>query len=79
MIVNTYARVLSLRNEIENNDISVYAAHPGWVKTDMGGLVAPLSMEQGVVNEVFLLELPDGISRDYQGKYFDNCKVDSFE
>ena len=79
MIVNTYARVLSLRNEIESNDISVYAAHPGWVKTDMTGPEAPLSVEQGVVNEVFLLELPEGINRDYQGKYFDNCKVDSFE
>ena len=79
MIVNTYARVLSLRNEIESNDISVYAAHPGWVKTDMTGPEAPLSVEQGVVNEVFLLELPEGINRYYQGKYFDNCKVDSFE
>jgi len=29
MIVNTYARVLSLINEIESNDISVYGAHPG--------------------------------------------------
>ena len=79
MVVNTYARVLSLRNEIESNDISVYAAHPGWVKTDMTGPEAPLSVEQGAINEVFLLELPDGINRNYQGKYFDNCKVDSFE
>ena len=79
MVVNTYARVLSLRNEIENNDISVYAAHPGWVKTDMTGPEAPLTVEQGVVNEVFLIELPDGINRKYQGKYFDNCKVASFE
>ena len=79
MVVNTYARVLSLRNEIESNDISVYAAHPGWVKTDMTGPEAALSVEQGAINEVFLLELPDGINRNYQGKYFDNCKVDSFE
>ena len=79
MVVNTYTRVLSLRNEIESNDISVYAAHPGWVKTDMTGPEAPLSVEQGAINEVFLLELPDGINRNYQGKYFDNCKVDSFE
>ena len=79
MVVNTYARVLSLRNEIENNDISVYAAHPGWVKTDMTGPEAPLTIEQGVVNEVFLLELPDGINKQYQGKYFDDCRVGNFE
>ena len=79
MVVNTYARVLSLRNEIEINDISVYAAHPGWVKTDMTGPEAPLSVEEGVVNEIFLIELPDGINPKYQGKYFDNCKVSSFE
>ena len=56
MVVNTYARVLSLRNEIENRDISVYAAHPGWVKTDMTGPEAPLTIEQGAINEVFLIE-----------------------
>ena len=62
MIVNTYARVLSLINEIESNDISVYGAHPGQVKTDMDGPEASLSVEEGAVNEVFLLELPDGIN-----------------
>ena len=79
MVVNTYARVLSLRNEIENNDISVYAAHPGWVKTDMTGPEAPLTIEQGTINEIFLLELPDGINKNYQGKYFDSCRVGNFE
>jgi len=79
MIINTYARILSLRKEIDNNDISVYAAHPGWVKTDMTGPEAPLTIEEGVVNEIFLIELPDGINKNYQGKYFDNCKVASFE
>ena len=79
MIVNSYARVLALRDEIKNNDISVYSAHPGWVKTDMGGCSAPLTYKQGAECEVFLIELPDGINKKYQGKYFDNCKVASFE
>ena len=78
MVINTYARVLSLRKEIEDNDISVYAAHPGWEKTDMTGPEAPLTIDQGTVNEIFLLELPEGINKKYQGKYFDNCKVSSF-
>ena len=70
MVVNTYARVLSLRKEIEDNDISVYAAHPGWVKTDMTGPEAPLSVEEGAVNEVFLLDFPDGINHNNPGLHF---------
>ena len=79
MIVNSYSRVLSYRDEIEKNDISVYSAHPGWVKTDMTGPEAPLSIKEGAENEVFLIELPDGINKEYQGKYFDRFKVTSFE
>lgn len=79
MIVNSYARVLALRDEIKKNDISVYSAHPGWVKTDMAGPKAPLSIKEGAETEVFLIELPDGINPEYQGKYFDKCKVSSFE
>lgn len=79
MIVNSYARVLALRDEIKNNDISVYSAHPGWVKTDMAGPKAPLSIKEGAETEVYLLELPDGINPEYQGKYFDKCKLSSFE
>ena len=79
MIVNSYARVLALRDEIKHNDISVYSAHPGWVKTDMAGPKAPLSIKEGAETEVFLIELPDGINPEYQGKFFDKCKVSSFE
>ena len=45
----------------------------------MIGPEAPLSVEQGAINEIFLIELPDEINLKYQGKYFDNCKVSSFE
>lgn len=79
MIVNSYSRVLSYRDEIEKNDIGVYSAHPGWVKTDMTGPEAPLNIKEGAENEVFLIELPDGINKEYQGKYFDRFKVASFE
>ena len=79
MIVNSYSRVLSYRDEIEKNDIEVYSAHPGWVKTDMTGPEAPLNIKEGAENEVFLIELPDGINKEYQGKYFDRFKVASFE
>ena len=79
MIINSYPRILSYRREIENNDISVYSIHPGWVKTDMGGGSAPLTYKQGAECEVFLIELPDGINREYQGKFFNRFTLSSFE
>ena len=79
MIVNSYSRILSYRREIEENDISVYSIHPGWVRTEMGGSYAPLTIKQGAECEVFLIELPDGINKKYQGKFFDRFTVSSFE
>ena len=79
MIINSYPRILSYRSEIEQNDISVYSIHPGWVRTDMGGSCAPLNYKQGAECEVFLIELPDGINRQYQGKFFNRFTVSSFE
>ena len=79
MIINSYPRILSYRKEIQENDISVYSIHPGWVNTDMGGRGAPLSYKQGAECEVFLLELPDGINKKYQGKFFDRFNLSSFE
>ena len=78
MIVNSYPRILSYRREIEENDISVYSIHPGWVQTDMGGYGAPLTYKQGAECEVYLIELPDGINREYQGKFFNRFNVSSF-
>lgn len=79
MIVNSYARILSYRDDVKKNNISVYAAHPGWVRTDMAGPKAPLTIKEGAVTEVYLIELPDGINEEYQGKYFEKCKVVDFE
>ena len=45
----------------------------------MTGPEAPLNIKEGAENEVFLIELPDGINKEYQGKYFDRFKVASFE
>jgi NAD(P)-dependent dehydrogenase (short-subunit alcohol dehydrogenase family) len=78
MIINTYARVLSKRKEINERNIGVYVCNPGWVKTDMAGPRAPLSIEEGVLTPIYLIELPDGIHKDLQGKYFDKCEVASY-
>ena len=45
----------------------------------MGGGSAPLTYKQGAECEVFLIELPDGINREYQGKFFNRFTVSSFE
>lgn len=45
----------------------------------MTGPEAPLTIKEGAENVIFLLELPDGINNEYQGKYFEECKVVSIE
>jgi NAD(P)-dependent dehydrogenase (short-subunit alcohol dehydrogenase family) len=45
--------------ELKDTKIKVNAAHPGWVKTDMGGDQAPLDVEEGAKTAVELATLPD--------------------
>ena len=79
IIINTYAKVLGHRRDITKEQISVYVCNPGWVKTEMGGKHAELTIKEGAETPVFLIELPDGINKENQGKLFDKCKIASFE
>ncbi len=78
MIINTYARVLAKKKEVQERKIGVYACCPGWVRTDMTGPKAHLSIEEGVMTPIYLIELEDGINEEYQGKFFKLCKVASY-
>jgi len=50
---------IHLAHELRKTKIKVNSAHPGWVKTDMGGSGAPMSPADGAKTEVQLATLPD--------------------
>lgn len=55
-----------LANELKGTSVKVNAAHPGWVKTDMGGQEAPLEIPDGAKTSVILATLPnDGPTGGY--------------
>jgi NAD(P)-dependent dehydrogenase (short-subunit alcohol dehydrogenase family) len=50
---------IHLAHELKDTKIKVNSAHPGWVKTDMGGEGAQLDVETGVQTSVELATLQD--------------------
>jgi NAD(P)-dependent dehydrogenase (short-subunit alcohol dehydrogenase family) len=53
------AFTIHLAWELRDTNIKVNSAHPGWVKTDMGGSQAPMELEQGAKTSAALATLPD--------------------
>jgi NAD(P)-dependent dehydrogenase (short-subunit alcohol dehydrogenase family) len=51
---------LMLAARVRNSNVLINAVCPGWVRTDMGGPHAPVSMEAGSDTIVWLATLPDG-------------------
>jgi NAD(P)-dependent dehydrogenase (short-subunit alcohol dehydrogenase family) len=48
---------ISLAHELRGTKIKVNSAHPGWVKTDLGGSAAPMNVVDGAKTEVTLATL----------------------
>jgi NAD(P)-dependent dehydrogenase (short-subunit alcohol dehydrogenase family) len=57
---------IELAHELKDTPIKVNSAHPGWVKTDMGGVNAPMEITDGSKTSVQLATLPaDGPTGGY--------------
>jgi NAD(P)-dependent dehydrogenase (short-subunit alcohol dehydrogenase family) len=54
------AFTVHLAAELKATPIKVNSAHPGWVKTDMGGSAAPVEVSEGGRTSVQLATLPEG-------------------
>jgi NAD(P)-dependent dehydrogenase (short-subunit alcohol dehydrogenase family) len=53
------AFTIHLAYELRDTNIKVNSAHPGWVKTDMGGEQAPMELSEGGRTSAALATLPD--------------------
>lgn len=53
------AFTVHLAEELRDTKIKVNSAHPGWVKTELGGSAAPMELAEGGKTSVQLATLPD--------------------
>ena len=50
---------VQIAHELRNTPVKVNSAHPGWVKTELGGEGAMMDIEEGAKTGVELALLPD--------------------
>ncbi len=66
------AITLQLASALRGRGIAVYTCCPGWVRTDMGGSAAPLSVQEGADTPVWLAT---DAPLDLSGRFFSGRKV----
>jgi NAD(P)-dependent dehydrogenase (short-subunit alcohol dehydrogenase family) len=59
------AFTIHLADALKDTRICVNSAHPGWVKTDMGGESAPMEIEDGAKTSVALALAPNAPNGAY--------------
>lgn len=75
-LLNTYTRYF-LPNKLKSTQ-QVYAIHPGWVKTGMGGDKAPKTTEEGADTIVYLTNLPFIVDPELNAKLIADRKILEF-
>jgi NAD(P)-dependent dehydrogenase (short-subunit alcohol dehydrogenase family) len=57
---------VALAHKTRGSALKVNSAHPGWVRTDLGGQKAPMAVEDGAKTAVLLATLPaDGATGQF--------------
>ena len=78
LLLQRYIHFLAQSKQVLDAGVQIYSCSVGWVKTDMGGDEAPLTVEEGVATPLYVLGLRDQVDMDIQGKYFFENKVGKY-
>ncbi len=77
LAINLYHQALATNSLVQEKKIQVSVCCPGYVKTDMTSQKGMLSIEDGILTPVFLIEQPFEFNKEWQGGFFYLCKLDT--